>query len=171
MSAPGVNRALTPRHGEERTQLDAWLDFHRDTLLLKCAGLTNTQLRTQSAEPSTLSLLGLVRHMTEVERYWFRRQFGRAAIEPLYWDVDGDPDFDVNGALTSDAACDFAAYQEEVLAVRATVTGRSLDEQFVARDGVTTDLRWVYLHMIEEYARHNGHADLLRQRLDGTTGV
>ena len=170
MTAPLVHRADTPTHGEERTQLEAWLDYHRDTLLMKCAGLTDDQLRVRSAEPSTLSLLGLVRHMAEVERYWFRRQFGGADLGPLYWYTGDDPDHDFNGALTSDAAADFAAYQEEVLAARSTVAGRPLDEQFVSARGVTFDLRWVYIHMIEEYARHNGHADLLRERIDGTTG-
>lgn len=170
MTAPEVNRAETPTHGEERTQLEAWLDYHRDTLLMKCADLTGDQLRTRSVEPSTLSLLGLVRHMADVERYWFRRQFDGADLGPLYWDTGDDPDYDFTGALTSDAADDFAAYQEEVLAARATVAGRSLDEQFVSDRGATFDLRWVYLHMIEEYARHNGHADLIRERIDGAVG-
>jgi uncharacterized damage-inducible protein DinB len=170
VTAPEVNRAATPTHGEERTLLEAWLDYHRDTLLLKCAGLTDDQLRTRSVEPSNLSLLGLVRHMADVERYWFRRQFDGADLGPVYWFTGDDPDHDFNGVLTSDASADFAAYQEEVLAARATVAGRSLDEQFTSTRGVTIDLRWVYLHMIEEYARHNGHADLIRERIDGTTG-
>jgi uncharacterized damage-inducible protein DinB len=169
VTAPEVNRASPPLHGTERTQLDAWLDFHRDTLLTKCYGLTDEQLRRPSVEPSTLTLLGLVRHMAEVERWWFRRQFGQADLGDLFCTTE-DPDYDFNGAASSDAAADFAAYQEEVLAARATATGRSLDDQFTDRRGNTFDLRWVYLHMIEEYARHNGHADLLRERIDGTTG-
>ena len=108
--------------------------------------------------------------MADVERYWFRRQFDRADLGALYWGTDDDPDYDFTGALTSDAAGDFAAYQEEVLAARATVAGRSLDEQFASTRGTTFDLRWVYLHMVEEYARHNGHADLIRERIDGATG-
>jgi hypothetical protein len=170
VTAPEVNRASTPTHGEERTQLEAWLDYQRDTLLMKCAGLTDDQLRMRSVEPSTLSLLGLVRHMAEVERYWFRRQFDGVDLGALYWGTDDDPDYEFTGVLTADAAADFAVYQEEVLAARATVTGRSLDEQFASNRGATYDLRWVYLHMIEEYARHNGHADLLRERIDGVTG-
>jgi hypothetical protein len=169
VTAPEVNRADPPRHGEERTQLEAWLDYHRDTLLVKCAGLTDDQLRMRSAEPSTLCLLGLVRHMAEVERWWFRRRFGGAAIGPLFY-TDEDEDLDFNGAAESDPAADFAAYQEEVLAARTTTMGRSLDEQFTTSDGRTFDLRWVYIHMIEEYARHNGHADILRERIDGATG-
>jgi uncharacterized damage-inducible protein DinB len=169
VTAPEVNRAKPPRHGAERTQLDAWLDFHRDTLLTKCAGLTDDQLRTASVEPSKLTLLGLVRHMAEVERWWFRRKFGQADLGDLFC-TEEDPDYDFNGAAVSDAAADFAAYQEEVLAARATITGRSLDDQFTDDRDITFDLRWVYLHMIEEYARHNGHADLLRERIDGATG-
>jgi uncharacterized damage-inducible protein DinB len=169
VTRPEVKRAFPPRHGAERTQLDAWLDFHRDTLLMKCAGLTDDQLRTRSAEPSTLTLLGLVRHMAEVERWWFRRQFGQADLGDLFCTAE-DPDYDFNGVASSDAAADFAAYEEEVLAARSTATGRSLDDQFTDARGITFDLRWVYLHMIEEYARHNGHADLLRELIDGTTG-
>jgi hypothetical protein len=164
-----VNRSRTPSHGEERTQLEAWLDYHRDTLMMKCAGLTDDQLRTPSVEPSTLCLLGLVRHMAEVERWWFRRQFAGADLDDVFC-TEEDPDYDFNGAAVSDPAADFAIYQEEVLAARSTVAGRSLDEQFTDGRGTTFDLRWVYLHMIEEYARHNGHADLLRERIDGTTG-
>ncbi|NUO57175.1 MAG: DinB family protein [Hamadaea sp.] len=170
MTAPLVNRTKAPRHGEERTQLDAWLDFHRDTLIMKCAGLTDDQLRRQSVPPSTLSLLGLVRHMAEVERWWFRRQFDGADIGDLFC-TEEDPDYDFNGSASSDPAADFAAFREEVEAARVTVTGRSLDETFVDGRGTTFDLRWVYLHMIEEYARHNGHADLLRECVDGETGA
>ncbi|MEV0268473.1 DinB family protein [Hamadaea sp. NPDC050747] len=165
-----MNRTKAPRHGEERTQLDAWLDFHRDTLIMKCAGLTDDQLRRQSVPPSTLSLLGLVRHMAEVERWWFRRQFDGADVGDLFC-TEEDPDYDFNGSASSDPAADFAAFREEVEAARVTVTGRSLDETFVDGRGTTFDLRWVYLHMIEEYARHNGHADLLRECVDGETGA
>ncbi|MBB5868242.1 hypothetical protein F4553_001621 [Allocatelliglobosispora scoriae] len=167
MAAPEVTRADLPFHGAERLQLDAWLDFHRDTLLMKCAGLTAAQLRTRSVEPSTLSLLGLVRHMADTERYWFRRQFAAAPLGSLYWTDDGD----FLGVDTADPDADFAAYAAEVRAARETTAGRSLDETFTSTRGVTIDLRWVYLHMIEEYARHNGHADLLRERIDGATGV
>ncbi|WP_027341773.1 DinB family protein [Hamadaea tsunoensis] len=167
--APEVNRTDPPRHGEERTQLDAWLDYHRETLLLKCAGLNDAQLRSRSVPPSTLSLLGLVRHMADVERWWFRRQFEGAAIPGVYWS-DAEPGADFDGVNTADVRADFAAYTEEVNAARATAAGRALDETFTDHRGDTFDLRWVYLHMIEEYARHNGHADLLRQLIDGTTG-
>jgi Protein of unknown function (DUF664) len=85
-----ITRVDTPRHGDERTQLDAWLDFHRDTLLIKCAGLNAQQLKTRSAEPSPLTLLGLVRHMADAERYWFRRQFAAAPLTAIFWDNRGD---------------------------------------------------------------------------------
>jgi uncharacterized damage-inducible protein DinB len=168
--APGpgeVNRVDPPRHGEERTQLDAWLDFHRDTLLIKCAGLSAEQLKSRVAEPSSLSLLGLVRHMADSERYWFRRQFGAAPLTAIFWYNDGD----FLGVEEADVDADFATYAAEVAAARMATVGRSLDETFVSTRGITMDLRWVYLHMIEEYARHNGHADLLRERIDGVTGT
>ena len=165
---PGeVNRVDPPRHGDERTQLEAWLDFHRDTLLIKCAGLSAEQLKSRAAEPSSLSLLGLVRHMADSERYWFRRQFGAAPLTAIYWHNDGD----FLGVEQADVDADFATYAAEVAAARMTTVGRALDETFVSTRGITMDLRWVYLHMIEEYARHKGHADLLRERIDGVTGT
>jgi len=147
--------------------LDAWLDFHRDTLMIKCAGLSGDQLKDRAVEPSWLSLLGLVRHMADSERYWFRRQFGAAPLGAIYWHNDSD----FLGVEEADVDADFAAYAAEVAAARMTTAGRSLDETFVSNRGITMDLRWVYLHMIEEYARHNGHADILRERIDGVTGV
>jgi hypothetical protein len=167
MSTREVSRIDPPRHGDERTQLDAWLNFHRNTLLIKCAGLSAQQLKTRSADPSSLTLLGLVRHMADSERYWFRRQFRAAPISAIYWDNGGD----FTAVDEADADADFATYNAEVQAARAATVDRLLDETFISTRGVTMDLRWVYLHMIEEYARHNGHADILRERIDGTTGV
>jgi uncharacterized damage-inducible protein DinB len=162
-----ISRVDPPRHGDERAQLDAWLDFHRDTLLIKCAGLNAHQLKTRAAEPSALTLLGLVRHMADCERYWFRRQFAAAPLTAIFWDNRGD----FMAIDDADADADFATYAAEVQAARMTTADRSLDETFTSTRGTTMDLRWVYLHMIEEYARHNGHADILRERIDGTTGV
>ena len=162
-----ITRVDTPRHGDERTQLDAWLDFHRDTLLIKCAGLNAHQLKTRAAEPSPLTLLGLVRHMADTERYWFRRQFAAAPLTAIYWDNRGD----FMAVDQADPDADFATYTAEMQAARMTTADRSLDEKFTSTRGATMDLRWVYLHMIEEYARHNGHADILRERIDGTTGL
>jgi hypothetical protein len=150
--------------------LEAWLQFQRDTLLTKCAGLTDQQLKQRSCPPSSLSLLGLVRHMTDKERGWFRHGFAGERVGPVYYSdrrVDGDFD-DVDNA---DPVRDFDAYLAEVAACRAAVAGASLEDTFVRRrDGRESSLRWVYLHMIEQYARHNGHADLLRERIDGATG-
>ena len=154
----------------ERAALQAWLDFHRETLRFKCQGLTGEQLVRRTAEPSTLSLLGLVRHMADVERAWFRRRLdGQADLPALYWSEEHpDGDFDLADADGAEAA--FATYQAECALADEAAAGRSLDDTFISSDGNTLDLRWIYLHMIEEYARHNGHADILRERLDGVTG-
>jgi Protein of unknown function (DUF664) len=156
----------------ERAALEGWLEFHRNTLLGKCQGLTGEQLAQRAVPPSSLSLLGLVRHMTDVERAWFRI---RAAGEPglgQRYATDESPDADFDFAEPAGAEADLAAYLEECGLARAAMAGRSLDDTFFhQRYGHTLDLRWVYLHMIEEYARHNGHADLLRERIDGVTGT
>jgi RimJ/RimL family protein N-acetyltransferase/uncharacterized damage-inducible protein DinB len=169
-TAPEIARADPPTVADERTALEGWLDYHRRTLLFKCAGLTAEQLTQRSVEPSSMSLLGLVRHMADVERAWFRRRFAKEQIDGLYWseeNLDGDFD-DVDSA---DAEADFATFHSEVDAARAAAAGHSLDETFHhPRLEIDMDLRWIYLHMIEEYARHNGHADLLRERIDGTVG-
>ncbi|MDG4792554.1 DinB family protein [Micromonospora sp. WMMD1082] len=168
--APEITRAAEPYVGDERTILAGWLDYHRQTLLHKCAGLTADQLRTASVEPSGLTLLGLVRHLAEVETWWFRENFAGEQVDyPFYTEANPDADFDVSDA---DAEADFATYHREVELARAAVVGRSLDETFteVGPKRRTFNLRWVYGHMIEEYARHNGHADLIRERIDGATG-
>ncbi|MGI8330522.1 DinB family protein [Actinomadura scrupuli] len=164
-----VNGPLAALVGDERTLADAWLDLHRQTLLWKCAGLTAEQLALRVVEPSGLSLLGLVRHMAEVERDWFRTRFAGQQVGYLYCtDDDLNAEFEVDGA---DAESDYAAYLREIELVRETTAGRSLDETYLdPRRGAEMSLRWVYAAMIQEYARHNGHADLLRERLDGATG-
>ena len=168
-TAPAVTRMPEPSILPEREMLQAWLDYHRQTLLMKCAGLTADQLRTASVEPSALTLLGLVRHMTEVERSWFTlRAAGHPEAGHVYISDDNvDADFDdVAGADAAEALASFAA---EVIASDRAAAGLPLDHEFTHR-GRTLSLRWVYHHMIEEYARHNGHADLLRERIDGATG-
>ncbi len=155
---------------DERTALQGWLDYHRATLLWKCSGLDGAQLTTQPVRSSTLSLLGLVRHMAEVEQAWFRRRFaGQAAADGLYCSEDY-PDGDFDLADGDRAEADFATFRAECAAADEAARGRSLDDTFRSRDGSPLDLRWIYLHMIEEYARHNGHADLLRELIDGVTG-
>ena len=169
-TAPEVTRPAMPRVADERTMLEAWLDFHRQTLLMKCAGLDAEQLKRRSAVPSTLTLHGLVRHMAEVERDWFRICFAGQDISSLY-STDAWPNADFDDLESADPATDFATFAEEVGLARAVTVGRSLDDTFVhTQRRMEIDLRWVYVHMIEEYARHNGHADLIRERIDGVTG-
>jgi uncharacterized damage-inducible protein DinB len=169
-NAPQATRTDPPLVGDERATLEGFLDYHRETLMWKCSGLSAEQLRIRNIEPSTMSLLGLVRHMTDVERSWFRRRIAGEEIDLLYSN-EADWDGDFNGVDDADAEADFAAYRAELEAVRAAVKGRSLDDTFVhPRFNEEQSVRWVYVHMIEEYARHNGHADLLRERIDGETG-
>ncbi len=150
--------------------LDAWLDYHRATLLVKCEGLTPEQLRARSVPPSTLSLLGLVRHMAEVERSWFRRVMAGEDAPPRFYDPKTNPDGDFDDVDTADIEADIAYFASECAAARAIAASiTSLDAVGQHRGGPTS-MRWVLVHMIEEYARHNGHADLLREAIDGTTG-
>ncbi|MEU8323294.1 DinB family protein [Nonomuraea sp. NPDC048881] len=162
------NRVPPPLTGDERTVLGNWLEWHRGTLAVKCAGLTDEQLRLRSAEPSAMSLLGLVRHLAHVERVWFRRVLNGEDI-PRLWnkDVDNDADFnDVDDASVEEA---FATWQDEIERARAISAAKPLDA-VGDRNGQDCTHRWILVHMIEEYARHNGHADLLRERIDGATG-
>ena len=168
-TAPQIPRQSTPTVAGEGQMLEAWLDFHRQTLLSKCSGLTAEQLRRRSAPPSTMSLLGLVRHMADVERGWFRRRIAGEDISFLY-SSEADPDGEFDNVEGADAERDFAAYREEVELARRAGAGREMDGTFYQeRREIVMSVRWVYLHMIEEYARHNGHADLLRERTDSGT--
>lgn len=149
--------------------LDAALDHQRQTLMHKCGGLTSDQLTLRVVEPSSLTLLGLVRHLAEVELTWFRRRFAGLDVPYHYFD-EASPEDDFDDLDTADAAADLATFGEEVRLAKATVAGRSLDDTFVHL-GSERSLRSVYLRLIAEYARHNGHADLIRERIDGQTGV
>jgi uncharacterized damage-inducible protein DinB len=170
-TAPQVERIEPGLILAERQALEAWLDFHRDTLLRKCAGLTAGQLKERAVPPSRLSLLGLVRHMTEVERWWFRIH---AASTDMSFPYDPDQTGQDFEALDdADAAANIEAFKREVEHARAAVAGKQLDDvvpSHADHPERTRDVRWIYLHMIEEYARHNGHADLIRERIDGVTG-
>ena len=171
-TAPEGKRTEPPLVTGEREALEAWLDFQRETLLVKCSGLTADQLREHAVPPSGLTLLGLVRHMTDVERWWFRVHATNQEMAFRYFTED-NLDADFEDLDEPDAPAVLAAFWEEVDAARAAVRGKSLDEQVPShghhRERVR-DIRWLYLHMIEEYARHNGHADLIRERIDGVTG-
>ena len=170
MSNPDVAqfRQDPPRLAGERSMYQAWLDFHRGTLLWKCTGLTDAQLKSASVPPSALTLLGLLRHMAEVERWWFRTTAAGLELPDLYC-PDNDKDGDFDSVADADVERDRATFKAECLAADEAVREMSLDDTFAGRDGPIS-LRWAYVHMIEEYARHNGHADLLRERIDGATG-
>ena len=168
-TAPEVARIQPSNVAGERAMLQGWLDFHRQTLRGKCAGLTADQLRLAAVEPSGLTLLGLVRHLSTVERFWFREMVAGQRLPEIYV-TDADPDADFNDLDTADAAADLRIFVDECAAADAAVAELGLDHLFRSRRGNELSLRWVYLHMIEEYARHNGHADLLRERIDGATG-
>ncbi len=164
--APDVTRGGGSLVAGEREMLDGYLNFHRTTFLKKCAGLTGEELARRCAPPSTISLLGLIRHLAKVERTWFRQRVARQQLAPLY--AGKDVDFD-----ELDPACARAEYEQLVDEQRladAAVVNASLDDTFT-HDGETYALRLVYLHMIGEYARHNGHADMVRERVDGATGA
>ncbi|MEZ0068092.1 putative damage-inducible protein DinB [Streptacidiphilus sp. MAP12-20] len=148
--------------------LESWLDWHRETLAVKCAGLDAAQLRQRSTPPSTLSLLGLVRHMADVERFWFRNVLDGQDTPAYFW-TEASPDGDFDEVESADAEQSVALWQREMSLARELTTGRALNDTGIRR-GEQVSLRWIYVHMIEEYARHNGHADLLRERIDGTTG-
>ncbi len=167
--APEITRIEEPFIAGERSMLEGWLDFHRTTLLHKCAGLTGVQLANRAVPPSSLSLLGLIRHTADVERSWFRRHAHGEDVDYLYWREDM-PDAAFEEADAALAEKDYAVLTLEWELSRRAVATHSLDDTFVTQRGNEISLRWVYVHMIEEYARHNGHADLLRERLDGSTG-
>jgi uncharacterized damage-inducible protein DinB len=162
-------RTEPPYTGDERATLVGFLDFHRDTLDMKCTGLSDQQLRQRAVPPSSLSLLGLVRHLTEVERGWFRQGVnGETAITPLYYSEE-QPDGDFDNVDDADVEQAFAAWRAACQQSREIIAAHALDHTFTRR-GRWISLRWVLVHMIEEYARHNGHADFLRERIDGVTG-
>jgi hypothetical protein len=163
-------RSEPPNSGPERAQLEGWLEFHRATLLKKCGGLTFEQLCQRPAAPSNLSLLGLLRHMTVVEQVWFELVFAGADVEaPYVPDGDREAQFRDLDSATLEQVADL--YLATCQRSRELAEGHGLDElAAVERRGRHVDLRWIYVHMIEEYARHNGHADLLREMIDGQTG-
>jgi uncharacterized damage-inducible protein DinB len=149
--------------------IEAWLEYHRATLALKCEGLSTEQLRMRSAPPSKLSLLGLVRHMADVERNWFRRVLSGEEAPGLFWTPEHeDADFDEVDTADRDEA--FAAWQAEIDNARTVAAAAGSLDVTGRRHGMDVSLRWIYIHMVEEYARHNGHADLIREAIDGMTG-
>lgn len=169
-TAPEVTRRDDVGPTTEREYLDNLLGYERETLLMKCAGLDAAGLRARSVAPSTLSLLGLIRHSALCERWWFRQQLNGEDLPWLYI-TDDNQDGEFDDVDTADAEADFATYAEEVAAADAILARHDLDDTFYSEQRKTDlSVRWVYLHMIDEYARHCGHADLLRQAVDGATG-
>jgi len=168
-----INRIDTPVVGTNEEMLLSFIEFHRATLVSKCAGLTTEQAKLRSVAPSSMSLLGLVRHMTDVEKMWFIARFQggeptglfRTSEDPdaAFNDLSG-PDLDESLALFLDAC----ARSREIVAETS-----SFDQLAVAprRGDQYVSMRWILFHLIEEYARHNGHADLLREAIDGSTGI
>lgn len=167
-------RPVPPLTADEPTMLHTWLDYHRETLALKCAGLDDAQLRLASAAPSALTLLGLVQHMAVVERKWFQGVLAGHDVPAVRED-------DASGGFALDPARGLAEalaeWRREIALGKELCAGRSLDDtgRFDERDAATAggtevSLRWILVHLIEEYARHNGHADILREAIDGVTG-
>lgn len=165
-----MERVMPSSVAPELEMLLEWLDYHRATLKLKCEGLDAAQLRRRAVPPSSLSLLGLVRHMAEVERSWFRRTLLGEDAPPFWYGPDNpDGDFQVDGADVDEA---FMRWTDECENSRRIVRDASSLNLTGVRQpyGKPISLRWILNHMVEEYARHNGHADLLRELLDGSTG-
>jgi uncharacterized damage-inducible protein DinB len=165
--APTPEPVDGPLVGPERPMLESYLDWQRYTLLNICAGLTGEQLATRAIASSNLSLLGLLRHLAKVERIWFRIRAAGEAIEPLY-DPSLGKDHDFDDLDADRAEADYARYLTERRAAVAAAAPLDFDLAVQARDHVMS-LRMVYLHVVHEYARHNGHADLLREAIDGVT--
>jgi uncharacterized protein DUF664 len=171
-TAPEVDRSERypeQRNGPEREMLRDWLDWHRATLLRKCAGLDAARLAIRAVPPSNLSLLGLVRHMSDTERGWVRQAYRGEPAPDLYYRADA-PDADFTEAGPAGAEEDFERYLAECRAVDAALADADLDDTFTLKE-LTISVRWMWQHLIEEYARHNGHADLIREVIDGSTGL
>ncbi len=158
-----------PRNGDERSILLGFLEWQRSMLVFKCKGLEPDQLRICSVEPSNLSLLGLVRHMADVERGWFRRTLAGEDVQDRY-SSEEDIDGDFNHVEDADVDEAWAAWREECDFSDEIISRRALEATGFHRSGREVSMRWILNHMIEEYSRHNGHADFLRERIDGATG-
>ena len=170
-----VDDLIDPRRAEpafilgERAMLEAWLEFHRTTLILKCEGLDDAARKSRPVATSKLSLHGLVRHMAEVERNWFRRVLLSEADAPPIWYDPAVEDSELVPLDDADWEDDLAAWAAECHAARGAASDRQLDDTGLRR-GEPCSLRWIFVHMIEEYSRHNGHADLIRELIDGSVG-
>lgn len=158
VTAIDSTRRFPPSNAEEGVLLASWLDYYRATVLHKCADLSPYQLADRSCPPSTMSLIGLVRHLTEMERAYVHRLADPDL--PLRYVTDTSPDGDFDDAGQDTAEDDMRIFTEHCTRSREVIAARPLDPQ----------LRWTYLYLIKEYSRHLGHADLLRESIDGATG-
>jgi len=157
---------------DERTTLLGFLEYYRASLAMKVDGLTDAQGAMASCPPSILTPTGLVRHMAEVERNWFRRRLADEDAPPI-WFSEERPDGDLEVEATTSLADSLTAWRAEIARADEIVAAAPSLDQLAKRpvwDGVIVSVRWVLVHMIDEYARHCGHADLLRERIDGVVG-
>ena len=167
-TAPVPDPVDGPLTGQDRPILEGFLNWQRVTLLNICAGLTGDQLASRPIPASSLSLLGLIRHLAKVERIWFRQRAAGQPVEPMY-DPSLGQDADFDDGTAAEASADIERLRAEWRRADAAVAGMDFGETFDV-DGEAYSLRMAYVHMIAEYSRHNGHADLLRQSIDGVTG-
>lgn len=168
-TAPEYQRTDEPFAGGERPMLDGFLDHRRAGLLMRCSGLTARQLAERSVPPSDLSLLGIVRHLTDVERTYFRKRWGHEEMASYYW-TPQRPDGAFDDADPAHAQRDLERLVAEQDAGRRAVAGLPLDTIFVSERWGEMSLRWALIQMIAEYAAHSGQADLIRERIDGRKG-
>jgi Protein of unknown function (DUF664) len=161
-----TERTMPGGLSDERGLLDGWLEYYRATLLAKCEGLSGEQLVIRSCEPSPMSLLGLVRHMTEMERVYGHRlaDWGTGWLYCSEENEEGD----FEAATAAEASADLETFREHCARTREIMAARELGDTFGTTNSYT--LRWFYQYLIKEYARHLGHADLLRERIDGAAG-
>jgi uncharacterized damage-inducible protein DinB len=175
-----IERTKPPFAGTEAEIILGYLDYHRDTLRLKAEGLDATQLG-QSLAPSSMTLGGMVKHLAYVEDWWFNQVFA-GNPEPEPWasvDWDADNDWDWHSAI-EDSPEELRRLLDEAVAASDRIVAEALaaPERLEAlsvigshsRPDAKFSLRYIVLHMIEEYARHNGHADLIRESVDGQVG-
>jgi hypothetical protein len=175
-----MERTEKPLRADEATSLRAFLDHHRDTFRWKCEGLTQEQL-AQPLAPSEMTLGGMIKHLAVVEQSWFEDDFLGLGLMPPYDAVDWDADEDWEWhTAKDDTPEELFALLDEARRRSDAVLDQALAPGGVGLDGLSFSehpdgrgrfsLRWIILHMIEEYARHNGHADLIRESIDGQTG-
>ena len=161
------DRPEPPHTGAEKDTLEGFLDWQRATVLWKLEGLSDADLR-RPMTTSGLTMLGLVKHIAYVERWWFQTVFLDRDVSYPWTDEDPDADFRIEPDESTADILDL--YAQETAEARAIVNGASLDDESNHPSRIGFSLRWIVTHMLEETARHNGHLDLMREAIDGTTG-